>query len=396
MLKLLQDMDVNSKRVILRCDFNVPIKNNQIIDDYKIVKSLDTINYLLEHNSKIIILSHLGRIKTEADKINNSLELVAIRLKELLNKSVIFSKVLKDDALTNKVMTLNDKDILLLENTRFLDVLDGSESNCSDELSKYWASLGEVFVFDAFGTSHRRHASTYGISKYLPTCIGFLVQKEMDMLNKNVINANKPFTIIMGGAKIDDKLDLINKLLPKCDHLLLCGGLANTCLKVLGFKIGNSLSTNNIDVINKVKQILVDYKEKIALPTDLIVTNSYNDSFIDQKNFNEIDSNEEIKDIGRNSLEIFKNIINTSKTVFINGTCGVYEDNRFANGTKELFSILSNSPATVIVGGGDALSAARLFNYSDKFEFVSTGGGATLEYIINEKINALEDEIEIL
>ena len=218
----------------------------------------------------------------------------------------------------------------------------------------------------------------------------------MEMLNKNVINAQRPFTVLIGGAKIDDKLELINKLLPKCDHVLFTGGLANTCLKVLGFNIGNSIASKDSEVLNKVREMLVTNKRKIALPSDVIVGNSYDDSYIDQKQFNEVNPNEEIKDIGRNTIELYKNIINSSKTVFVNGTCGVYEDSRFANGTKEMLDILSKSMASVIVGGGDATGAARTLGYADKFEYISTGGGATLDYIINEKITALEDDVEVL
>lgn len=394
-MKKMQELEVDNKTVILRCDFNVPIKDNKIIDDFKIIKSLDTIKYLLERNCKIIILSHLGKIKSEQDKINNSLEIVAKRLKELLHANVIFSKVIMHDALKQRINIMKSKDIMLLENTRFLDFPNKLESNCDDNLSKYWASLGDVFIMDAFGSSHRRHASTYGISKYLPSGIGLLVQEEIKNLNDYVINANHPFTIIMGGAKIDDKLELMNKLLPKCDYMLLAGGLANTCLKVLGFNIGNSISSKDDVILNKVKDILVQYKDKITLPYDVIVSNTYNDDFIDQKNINEIESNEEIKDIGGNTLNIYKDIINKSKTIFINGTAGVYEDNRFANGTKELLRLLSNAPGDVIVGGGDAASSARTLGYENSFKYISTGGGATLDYIINEKM-AIEDDVEVL
>ena len=395
-MKRIQDMQVDNKTVIVRCDFNVPIKDNQIIDDYKIVKSLDTIKYLLERNCKIVLLSHLGKVKSEEDKLNNSLEIVAKRLKTLLNANVIFSKVIYNEVLKQKISTLKQKDIILIENTRFMDVPNKLESNCDENLSKYFASLGDVFVMDAFGSSHRRHASTYGITKYIPSCMGLLVEEELNNINKYVINAEKPFTIVMGGAKVDDKLELMNKLLPKCDHMLLTGGLANTCLKVLGFNIGNSICSDDNNVLLKVKEMLVNYKDKINVPYDVIVTNTYNNDFIDQKNVDEIESNEEIKDIGGTTLNNYKNIINNSKTIFVNGTAGVYEDNRFANGTKELLRILAESQTDVIVGGGDAASSARTLGYDKSFKFISTGGGATLDYIINQKM-AIEDyEGEIL
>ena len=398
-MKRLQDMDVDNKTVVVRCDFNVPIKGDEIIDDFKIIRSLDTIKYLQEKNCKIVLLSHLGKVKTEADKIYNSLEIVAKRLKTLLGTNVIFSKVIYNEALKQKISTLKPKDVILLENTRFMDVPDKLESNCDENLSKYFASLGEVFVMDGFGSSHRRHASTYGISKYLPSCIGLLVEKELENINKYVLNPEHPFTIVMGGAKVDDKLELMSKLLPKCDHMLLTGGLANTCLKVLGFNIGNSICSKDEDVLSIVKTMLVMYKDKIVLPYDVIVTNTYSDDYVNQKKVNLVDSNEEIKDIGGETLNVYKEIINKTRTLFTNGTAGVYEDNRFANGTKELLRIISVSPADVIVGGGDAASAARTLGYADSFKFISTGGGATLDYIINQRMaidDSEEENIEVL
>lgn len=392
MYKKLQDIDVTNKKVVIRLDYNVPMKDGNILDDFKIVQSLDTLKYLMEKNCKIVILSHLGKVKSEKDKITNTLEPVAKRLKELLRSNVIFAKQNDAEELHSLIDKLNPKDIVLLENTRTQDFPEKKESKCDMDLAKFWASLGEVFVFDAFGSSHRRHASTYGISKYLPTCIGLLVQKELEMLNKYVINAEHPFTIIMGGAKIDDKIELMNKLLPKCDHMLLTGGIANTCLATIGFQTGNSLKSKDDDIINQVKTMLVTYKNKILLPFDVIVGNTYNDEYIAQKNIIAVDTNEEIKDIGIKTINIYKDIIHQSKSIFVNGTAGLYEDNRFANGTRELLDVLSKSLANVIVGGGDSASAARNMNYADKFSFVSTGGGATLEYIIKEKLDALDDE----
>ena len=392
MYKKLQDIDVTNKKVVIRLDYNVPMKDGNILDDFKIVQSLDTLKYLMEKNCKIVILSHLGKVKSEKDKITNTLEPVAKRLKELLRSNVIFAKQNDAEELHSLIDKLNPKDIVLLENTRTQDFPEKKESKCDMDLAKFWASLGEVFVFDAFGSSHRRHASTYGISKYLPTCVGLLVQKELEMLNKYVINAEHPFTIIMGGAKIDDKIELMNKLLPKCDHMLLTGGIANTCLATIGFQTGNSLKSKDDDIINQVKTMLVTYKNKILLPFDVIVGNTYNDEYIAQKNIIAVDTNEEIKDIGIKTINIYKDIIHQSKSIFVNGTAGLYEDNRFANGTRELLDVLSKSLANVIVGGGDSASAARNMNYADKFSFVSTGGGATLEYIIKEKLDALDDE----
>lgn len=398
-MKRIQDMELDNKTVVVRCDFNVPIKDNEIIDDFKIIKSLDTLKYLLDRNCKIVILSHLGKVKTEADKIYNSLEIVAKRLQTLLGTNVLFSKVIMNEALNEKIKSLPPKSVIMLENTRFMDLPNNLESGCDETLSKYFASLGEVFVMDGFGSSHRRHASTYGISKYLPSCIGLLVEKELENINKYIMNPEHPFTIVMGGAKIDDKLELMEKLLPMCEHMLLTGGLANTCLKVLGFNIGNSICSKEEKVLSKVKQMLVTYKDKIVLPFDVIVCNTYSDDYIDQKNVDEVDTNEEIKDIGGKTLSSYTQIINKSRTLFANGTAGVYEDNRFANGTKELLRIISVSPADVVVGGGDASSAARTLGYADSFKFISTGGGATLDFIINGKMaidDSEEEEYEVL
>jgi phosphoglycerate kinase len=297
------------------------------------------------------------------------------------------------------VRKLMPKDILVLENTRFEDVPNNLESGNDSQLASYWASLGDIFVMDAFGSSHRCHASTYGIAKYIPSCIGFLIQKEMTALNDYVLNPEKPFTIIMGGAKIDDKLELMNKLLPKCDYMLLMGGLANTCLKVLGFNVGQSIVSNDSRVLTDVKTMLLKYKEKISLPYDAIVGNDFDDSYIQHKMINNIDVNDSIKDIGSKTIEEYKKIILKSMTIFTNGTAGVYEDLRYANGTKEIYGILAKSETNVIVGGGDAASAVRNFGFANSFTYISTGGGATLEYIVNESLPALEaipDEVEVL
>ena len=395
----LQNMNIDNKRVLLRVDYNVTIKNNEIIDDSKITRSLKTINYLIDHNCKIIILSHLGKVKKEEDKLKNSLEIVAKRLKELVNTKVIFSKQTRSEALEEMIKTIKEKEIVVLENTRFEDVPNNLESNNDKELATYWAGLADVFVMDAFASLHRVHASTAGVAELLPSCIGFLVQEELEMIDKYVINAEKPFTIIMGGAKIDDKLSLLNKLLPKCDHLLLMGGLANTFLKVLGINIGQSISSNNQEILDSVKTILFQYKDKILLPFDVIVTNNYDEEYITRKLINNLDKNDVIKDIGTTTLEEYKKIIDSSKTIFLNGTAGVYEDMKYANGTKELLDILVDSTANVIVGGGDSSSSVNSFKKDNDFVYISTGGGATLKYIEDNHLDALDyidDEVEVL
>lgn len=391
MKKCLQNTDVLNKRVLLRVDYNVPIKDGKILDDSKIKATLETICYLLSENCKIIILSHLGKIKTESDKSKYSLKIVAERLKKLLDKEVYFSHENFGVPVVDRVNALNSGEILMLENTRFLDVPGNLESGCDPQLSMFFASLADVFVSEAFGTAHRRHASNYGVTKYMESCIGFLMQKEIGMLNRLVIHPIHPFTVIMGGAKIDDKLELLEKLLPKCEHLLLGGGLANTCLKALGFSVGSSLSSNNYKTIKTVQDMLLKYKDKIMLPLDAIVGISYDKDYIKYKMINEIEPNEIILDIGVKTLEKYKTVINNSETIFLNGTVGMYENMRFANGTKELLNIITSSNAITVAGGGDAASSAYNFGCGYKFTYISSGGGATLEYLATETLPALDN-----
>lgn len=383
-------MDVEKKRILLRVDYNVPVQNGVILDDSKIKGSLETMNYLLEKKCKIIILSHFGKIKKETDKEKNSLEIVVNRLKELLKKEVYFSKENFGTNVLERVSKLKEQEILVLENTRFLDVPKKLESTCDPQLSEFWASLGDIFVNDAFASSHRRHASTYGISLYLPSCIGFLMQKEITMLEENIINPTKPFTLIMGGAKIEDKISLIESLLPKCNYILCGGGIANTCLEALGFKTGESITTNEPSIIEKVKKLLLENKEKFMLPLDAIVGSTYDKNYVKYKKINQIEDNEMILDIGIKTLEKYKTAIEKSKTIFLNGTVGFYENIKFANGTKELLNILKNTNASIIVGGGDAASSVRMFGFENDVTYISSGGGATLDYIAKGYLVALE------
>lgn len=401
MFKTLRNTDVKNKRVVLRCDLNVPIKDGFILDDSKIKASLETINYLIENDCKIIILSHLGKVKTKVDKAKNTLEPVYNRLRELLKREIYFSRETRAVNLYMQVESMLPKDVLLLENTRFEDLNGNLESGCDPQLSMYWASLCDVFVMDAFGTSHRKHASTYGISKYVPSCIGFLVEKELTCLDKFVINGKRPLTIVMGGAKIEDKIGLIEKFLDKCDYLLLTGGIANTFLKVLNINIGASLCSKNSEILEKVKNMLLNYRDKIMLPLDVIVANTYDENYVKYKRLNELDENDIILDCGNKTIEKYKTAIDESETVFVNGTMGKYEDIRFANGTKEFLRMLSLSNKILVAGGGDSVSAINNFGYSNAFTYLSSGGGATLEYLTTNKLPGLEgidedDEVEVL
>ncbi|HOZ88646.1 MAG TPA: phosphoglycerate kinase [Bacilli bacterium] len=390
MYKKIQDIDLSNKKVLLRCDFNVPIENNKILDDNKILASLDTIKYLINQNCKIIILSHLGKVETEADKAKNSLAPVAERLRNIMNSKIIFVKQARGLLLEEKIDQMLPGEIMLLENTRFEDVPNKLESNNDSQLAEYWAELADVFVMDAFGSAHRCHASTYGVAKLLPNCIGLLVQKELETLEKYVFHPQKPFTMMVGGAKVDEKIDLIIKLVDNCDHLLLTGGIANSCLKVLGFNVGESLVTKDQAIIDKLRQLLLNYKDKVMLPLDVIVGRSYDPTYVKYHTIDDLLVDDVISDIGLKTINKYKTAINESATVFINGTAGIYENDKFAIGTQELFNAVCDSKAIGIVGGGDSASAAKKFGLENKFDFVSTGGGATLEYILNGKLSALD------
>ncbi len=400
MKQLLKNMYVDNKRILLRCDFNVPMTGGNITDETKIIKSLETINYLLSKNCKIIILSHLGRVKTEEDKAKNTLIPVKNTLERLLNKPIKFAKDILSEETKNMALSLQSGEILLLENTRFLDIPNKWESELNLDVAKHIASLGEIFVFDAFAVAHRTHTTVVGIPKFIPSCLGFLALKEKEMLDKIIINPERPFTVIMGGAKVDDKLKIIKALLPKCEHLLVSGGIANSFLSTLGLNVGASLKTDNPDIIKELKTIMLTYKEKFAFPLDAIVTTTYSDKPT-IKNINKIDTNDVIKDIGAKTIEKYKDIINNSNTIFINGTMGIYEEKEFANGTIEILNILKEKKEKVVIGGGDAVGATNTLGFKNIFPNISSGGGATLEYIANETLPGIdaigeEDEIEVL
>ena len=400
MKQLLKNMYVNNLRVILRCDFNVPITGGNITDESKIIKSLETINYLLSKNCKIIILSHLGRVKTEEDKAKNSLIIVKNCLERLLNKPIKFANDILSEETKNIALNLQSGEILLLENTRFLDVPNKLESNLNEEVAQKLASLGEMFVLDAFAVAHRNHTSVVGIPKYLPSCLGFLVEKEKNMLDKIIMKPERPFTVIMGGAKVDDKLKIINSLLPKCEHLLVSGGIANSFLSALGLRTGESLKTENPEIIKELQRLMLAFKEKFAFPLDAMTTTTYNENPT-MKNINKIDANDIIKDIGIKTINKYSDIIKNSNTIFMNGTMGIYEQKEFANGTIEILNHLKEKKDHVVIGGGDTVGAVNTLGFKNIFPNISSGGGATLEYIANASLPGIEaiteeDSIEIL
>ncbi len=382
-MKIINDLNVKGKKVILRCDLNVSIKDGKIVSDERIIKSLPTIEYLIKENAKVIIMSHLGKIKTKEDCEKNSLFLVYQRLCELLKTKVYFSSATSGEILENKINNLQSGEVLLMENTRYEDLDGKKESNCNLDLAKYWASLADYFVNDAFGLSHRKHASNYGISKYLPSAIGFLMEEEITGL-KPLINPVKPYVVIMGGAKIEDKLDIIGNILPKCDYLLVGGKIANSFLDCM-YNIGAS----EVDESKKdnLKKLLSIYKERIILPVDVKVLS---EGIVNEKDINEIADTDIIYDIGNKTTSLYKEYIKNAKTIFLNGTMGMYEDDRFKEGTLNILKCVASSNEVHIIGGGDAISSAKVLNITG-FSFVSTGGGATLEYIATNKLNCFED-----
>ena len=388
MKKTVKDININSKKVIIRCDFNVPIKNRKITDDTRIVKSLPTIKYCLEHNAKLILMSHLGRVKTEEDKTKNDLSIVAARLSELLEKHVTFVNATRGEELEQAIANMKDGDIILMQNTRYEDLEGKKESGCDMELAKYWASLGEVFVNDAFGTLHRAHASNVGISTYLPSCVGLLVEQELNALSY-LFNPDRPFIIILGGAKVSDKIGLIENLLPKCDKILIGGGMAFTFLKAEGYNIGNSLLDE--EALSFCKKILKENEDKIILPVDVVCNDEYIDTKGTIKDITELTDNDMGLDIGPNTVNIFKNNLASVKTIMWNGPLGVYEFKNYVKGTNDVLTYLTEINAKTVLGGGDIVAAASACNVEDKLYHISTGGGATLEYLEGKELKGLKN-----
>jgi len=386
-MKTIRDFDLKGKKVIIRADLNVPVENGEITDDYRIKQSLETINYALKNKAKVILMSHLGKVKSESDLNKNTLKPVADRLSELLGKDVLFVDCTRGEELEKAIASLKEKDVLLMENTRFEDYPDKLESSNDLELGKYWASLGDVFINDAFGTSHRSHASNVGIQSNLPHGIGFLMERELDNLNKVIDNPSRPMTVVLGGAKVSDKIGVIENLVTKADYILIGGGMAFTFLQTLGFNIGNSLIDK--DSLSFCKTILDEYPDKIILPIDVVKANNVDDEgktcFI-----NEIKDDEVGFDIGHQTVKLFGQYLNDSKTIIWNGPMGMFEKSQFANGTKELCEIISKIDADKVAGGGDTASAINHFGYEKGFTHISTGGGATLVLLEGKELVGLK------
>ena len=378
-MKTVKDFDLNNETVILRCDLNVTIKDGKIIDDTRIVSSLKTIEYILSQNAKLIIMSHLGKVKTEEDKKTNDMKIVYERLNELLPNKIKFVDSTNCKEIQDTLNEINYGEGVLIQNTRYEDLSDNKESNCDENLSKNWAYLGDIFINDAFGTIHRKHASNYGISSHLPSGIGFLVKEEIESLNK-LDRPERPFIVIMGGAKVSDKVEVINSLVNKADYILIGGAMANTFIKAKGYDIGNSMYEE--EAIDTCKELLEKYEDKIVLPKDFF--GKINE--IKQiQSINNIAEGFQILDIGERTINDYKNILKEAKTVFWNGPLGMYEDPKYIYGTKEILEYIKDNIPTVILGGGDIVAASNILGYTKDITFASTGGGATLEYITDHE-----------
>lgn len=379
------DLDLKGKKVLMRVDFNVPIKDGVIGNDNRIVAALPTIKYVIEHGGKAILLSHLGRIKKEEDKPGLSMRPVAERLSNLLNKPVTFVPTTEGKQLEDAIDGLNDGDVLVMENTRYEDVKDGEnvkrESGNDPELGKYWASLGDVFVNDAFGTAHRSHASNVGIASNMSqTAAGFLMEKEITFIGGAVDNPEHPFVAILGGAKVSDKIGVIDNLLAKADKILIGGGMTYTFYAAKGMKIGNSLvETDKIDLA---KEILDKAGDKLVLPVDSVVAEKFDNDAPHKTVEGDVSDGYMALDIGPKSVAEFKDVLKDAKTVVWNGPMGVFEMSNYAEGTLEIGKFLGTlTNAKTIVGGGDSTAAVQQLGVADKLSHISTGGGASLEYL---------------
>lgn len=381
--KVITDLEVRSKRVIVRVDFNVPMSKTEegkITDNARIVAALPTIKYLIENNARIILLSHLGRPKGEAKK-EFSLAPVAKELSKLLNKDVKFlqSNLVVDDNVKTEVLKLKDREVALLENTRFRN----EETKNIDDFSKELAELGDLYINDAFGTSHRAHCSNVGLCKFLPSAVGFLVEKEISIMGKALSNPERPFVAILGGAKVSDKITVIENLIEKVDSIIIGGGMAFTFLKSLGYSVGKSLLED--DKVDFAKELIEKAKSKnvkILLPIDVVVSKEFsNDSEFKIVNIDSIGDDYMGLDIGEKTVKLFSDEISNAKTVVWNGPMGVFEMSNFAKGTFEIAKAIAESESISIIGGGDSASAAEKSGYKDKITHISTGGGASLEFL---------------
>ena len=380
--KSVEDIAVTGKRVLCRCDFNVPTKNGKITSDKRIVAAMPTIKYLVDHNAKVILCSHMGKPKGEV-KPELSLQVVADRISELLGKPVVMAKDVVGEDAKAKAAALKDGDVMLLENTRF----EKGETKNDPELSKALASMADLFVNDAFGTAHRAHSSTAGVADYLPAVCGYLVQKEVSIMGKALADPERPFVAILGGAKVSDKLNVINNLLEKVDTLIIGGGMAFTFLAAKGYDIGSSLvDSEKIDYCKEMMAKAESKGVKLLLPVDAVVADSFPNPIdaeiaVETVAADAIPADKMGLDIGEKSQALFADAVKSAKTVVWNVPMGVFENPTLAKGTIAVAQALADSSAVTIVGGGDSAAACEQLGFADKITHISTGGGASLEFL---------------
>ena len=387
--KNVRDLELKGKKVLIRVDFNVPMKDGVITNDNRIVAALPTIKHILSEGGRVVAFSHLGKVKTEEDKLTKSLKPVAERLAELLGQEVTFVPETRGEALETAVNALNDSEIMLFENTRF----EKGETKNDPELGKYWASLGDVFVNDAFGTAHRAHASNKGIASHLGAAAGFLMQKEIDFIGGVVEAPERPLVAILGGAKVSDKIGVINNLIEKADKILIGGGMMFTFMKAQGKEIGKSLLEE--DKVELAKELMDKATAKgveLILPVDALVSKEFsNDVPFATVSVDAIPADEMGLDVGAETVKLFASKLEGAKTVVWNGPMGVFEMSNFAGGTVGVCESIANlEGATTIIGGGDSAAAAIQLGFAKKFTHISTGGGASLEYLEGKVLPGIE------
>ena len=382
--KTIEDIDVNGKRVLVRCDFNVPQdEEGNITDDRRIIAALPTIKYLMEHNAKVILCSHLGRPKGEFN-MKYSLKPIAKRLSELLGKEVHMADDVIGDSAKSLAASLKEGDVMLLENVRF-----HKEEEANDmAFSKALAELADVYVNDAFGTAHRAHASTEGVAKYLPAVCGYLIQKEINVMGKALNNPVRPFVAILGGKKVSDKINVITNLIDKVDELLIGGGMAYTFFKAKGYEIGKSICEDDkVELAKELMEKAAHKGVKLLLPIDNVVATEFsNDAESKVVASNEIPEDWEGVDIGPETVKLYGDALKNAKTVIWNGPMGVFEFDKFAVGTNEIAKILGGLDAITIIGGGDSAAAIEKGGFADKMTHISTGGGASLEFLEGKEL----------
>lgn len=377
--KTVRDIDVKGKKVLVRCDFNVPLDENlQITDNRRVVGALDTIRYLVDQGAKVILCSHLGRPKGEVKK-EFSLAPVQKELERLLEKEVKLADDIVGESAKTLTAQMNPGDIVLLENVRF----DAREEKNDPEFAKELASLAEIYVNDAFGTAHRAHASTAGVADYLPAVSGFLIEKELKFLGEALNNPQRPFIAILGGKKVSDKIGVIQNLLEKVDTLIIGGAMANTFLKAEGYGIGNSIfEEDKLDLAKELMQKAKDKNVRMMLPVDVKIGKEFDkDTESKVVKVTEAPEDWQIYDIGVETIEMYKGVLDSAKTVMWNGPLGLFEFDQFAIGTKEIAGKLAQLDAVTVIGGGDSAAAVEKMNLADKMTHISTGGGASLEYL---------------